>query len=433
MRKISLVLALVLVITITLSALVFADEQMDNVKKSSYDPNTEYEPDYEALESKYKKIAINDVIGLGATPAELTSDASSYAVEKEWYEYIAYSKYPVGVLPINGKSDQRILFYDPYNYSEAMIMEVNNDVSAQQAGFSTANSIQTSYTRESSYSYSQSSEITKEMSVQEPAVDYSETKGEVNSTATNVNRSMGTVAGLSGGISSTMGSSVSNTFGISNTTGLSNTTGFQVEAGGGAAGALGIPKATVSNDTSISNDTTISNDITVGVETSISVSLGTSLEASMEVTNGFESAMSNSSERTKNIIAARITSATGVSNAYTKGWTSSESYTVTTTYEAAYFQENGNPYSWKVMAYDVKMPLKADIQYYVNGEWVTVDSDYFILTTLHGTCRSWIENSVVYFEHWGTGEKVTYNEFWKQFFTKESLQRAYETKLYPNN
>ena len=45
----------------------------------------------------------------------------------------------------------------------------------------------------------------------------------------------------------------------------------------------------------------------------------------------------------------------------------------------------------------------------------------------------WLQNNVAYYEHWGTGEPVTWDEFWSQFFTEEKLIEAYKNKLYPDN
>ena len=79
------------------------------------------------------------------------------------------------------------------------------------------------------------------------------------------------------------------------------------------------------------------------------------------------------------------------------------------------------------------MPMYYIVQRKVGDEWINVGEDFCLLTTLQGTCRSWIENNVVYYEHWGTGEKVTWNDFWSGFFTKEGLAAAYQNKLYPDN
>ena len=79
------------------------------------------------------------------------------------------------------------------------------------------------------------------------------------------------------------------------------------------------------------------------------------------------------------------------------------------------------------------MPMKYQVEYLVDNEWVFGGFNYCLLTTIQGTTRSWIQNNVVYYEHWGTGEAVTWDEFWNQFFTEERLIAAYRNRLYPDN
>ena len=88
---------------------------------------------------------------------------------------------------------------------------------------------------------------------------------------------------------------------------------------------------------------------------------------------------------------------------------------------------------WKIIKYTVKMPMKYQTEYLVDNEWVFGDYNYCLLTTIQGTTRAWMQNSVVYYEHWGTGEAVTWDEFWNQFFTEERLIAAYRNRLYPDN
>ena len=81
--------------------------------------------------------------------------------------------------------------------------------------------------------------------------------------------------------------------------------------------------------------------------------------------------------------------------------------------------------------YTVQMPMKCAAQYKYQGEWITVGTVYCMLTTIKGTCRTWLENGQAYYEDWGCGEPVVAEDFWAQFMTKEQLMNAYENKLYP--
>ena len=66
------------------------------------------------------------------------------------------------------------------------------------------------------------------------------------------------------------------------------------------------------------------------------------------------------------------------------------------------------------------------------GEWVVAETNYYILATVEGTCREWI-NNVAYIEDWRTGEPVAVENFWKEFFSKESLMKAYKENMLPTN
>lgn len=78
------------------------------------------------------------------------------------------------------------------------------------------------------------------------------------------------------------------------------------------------------------------------------------------------------------------------------------------------------------------MPMYFQAEYLVDGEWIYGEGNYCTINTIQGTCRAWLENNVAYYEHWGTGQPVTWDEFWGQFFTEESLIAAYKNKLYPD-
>ena len=114
----------------------------------------------QAVSSKYESLNINDITGTGKNPPEITGDASAYASNKPWYEYIMYSDQPVSSFRLN--DDWRLIFYDPYEYSGSMVMEVTGEESA----WSSANSITVSYTSTNSMTDGYSSGTSYSSSVQ---------------------------------------------------------------------------------------------------------------------------------------------------------------------------------------------------------------------------------------------------------------------------
>ena len=111
----------------------------------------------------------------------------------------------------------------------------------------------------------------------------------------------------------------------------------------------------------------------------------------------------------------------------------SGSQTVGVSYNAVYFNEEGAPLQWTVVGYTVYLPIFVEVEELVNGEWVKSDEAYCVMKTLEGHCRAFIRNGTAYCEHWATGEPVTWDNFWDQFFTKESIVEAWQNKLIPNN
>lgn len=80
---------------------------------------------------EYEKPSIGEIVGDGAYPAEKDSSESSATAEKEWYEYITYSKEPIGYYEVPSispliPSRVRYVYYDPYDYSYGLVMEVED-------------------------------------------------------------------------------------------------------------------------------------------------------------------------------------------------------------------------------------------------------------------------------------------------------------------
>lgn len=356
-------------------------------------------------ESIHEKIDISDITGEIAEPPELNSAASSIAKEKEWYEYVYYSNLPVAYYYLDDET--RLAFYDPYDYSNALVMEVDDSIT----DWSSMNTLQVSYTTSNTIS---------------------ETSGETTESVTSV------------------------LHGYEDTT----TTSF-----GESVVTTKMRNRTEEYSTSKIKDTTDDNSIQWGIEEKIEAKLplvgGTEVTGTQSWVTGrvyttSEVISDNKDERgnpmigyTKsndettvttgahtdtitNHVSARITTATGTKLTSSIELSTTNSTTITKTYHAGYFNANGSPLQWKIIKYTVLMPMKYQVQRLVDDEWVFGDYSYCLLTTIEGTCRAWLQNNVAYYEHWGTGEPVTWDEFWNQFFTKESLVAAYQNKLYPD-
>ncbi len=98
-------------------------------------------------ETKYEKPSVGDIAQDGAYPDEIESSSSAHAQEKEWYEYITYSKKPIEEIQVG---NTKLVFYDPYDYNYGMIMEFTNPKSDfgdyyDSEGYTTANEISVSY------------------------------------------------------------------------------------------------------------------------------------------------------------------------------------------------------------------------------------------------------------------------------------------------
>ncbi len=105
---------------------------------------------------KYEKPSVGEIAQDGAYPDEVKSNSSANAQEKDWYEYITYSKTPIEEIQLGNK---KFVFYDPYDYNYGMIMEFSDPKSNfgdyyDSEGYTTANEISVSYSVSNSHSWS---------------------------------------------------------------------------------------------------------------------------------------------------------------------------------------------------------------------------------------------------------------------------------------
>ena len=257
---------------------------------------------------KYEKPAVGDIAQDGAYPDEKKSDSSPNGQEKQWYEYVTYSKIPIYEIKAG---NQKLVFYDPYDYNYGLVMELSNpsnefgDYYDGEEGYTTANEISVTYS-------------------------------------------------------------------VSSTTTWNHA--WSVELGFEESGGVEIPLLA---------------------------------KGEMKFTQTF---------------------------GYNGSWTNSDdsSASKTVTYNALYFNSNGTPYRWRIVKYTVYLPLYCECQIFKNGEWIVVETNYCLLTTVEGTCREWI-NEVAYVEDWRTGEPMQVENFWKEYYSTYDLLDAYINQLIPQN
>lgn len=305
--------------------------------------------------SKYEKPTVQDITGLGSSPYELSSSASAMATEKQWYEYITYCNQPVGQSEVD--SNTRLVFYDPYSYTNATIMELQGEDNE----WSSANTYTESYTTSDSETWGDSTTTTETESI----------------TGTN------------------------------------------------ADGIIQNKESGIHNRNSKWTDISTSDSASAGMEVNAEFK---SLFHAVDI--GFSMDIGRSTTTTE--IADRFSRQYGVSKNRSHSSTKGTSETITRTFNAAYFNQYGSPLQWKVVMYEVFLPLKVEMQKKDGEEWYTVDTAYCKLKTLDGLSRAYIKDNKTYIEDWGTGEPVLWEDFENSFFNEEKLVAAYKDKLYPN-
>jgi len=359
--------------------------------------------------SKYAKPDFSSITGEGSNPPELRGDASALGMEKQWYEYIAYSSNPVGIVNLN--STQRVIYYDPYDYNSCLIMRVKGDITE----WGTANEI--SFTYETVATHVIRTETSNEIltTIGEDIIDGG------SKTTTNDQ----TKETTTGWIKET---------GKQEQTGTINEKGFDwgfeekltfeetVTFGTPliAEGGLKFGQEIGANQLNHANEQTY--DLKNSINTEQNYKLTTE-----------KSGPPVETDETTWSVSKKFEKATGVSTTTGDEWSTTEGRSVTTTYLAQYFNEEGSPLSWKIIQYAVFLPLRYDLQTKVGSEWLTVYSGYSLITPIQGTCRAYMRNNVAYIEDWGTGLPVTWDDFWRSFFTVESLTAAYKNNLYPDS
>lgn len=438
--KVSAIILAVLMPVLTAS-MAFAQETTANSVGSDSSGNSEptgtSEQDNETKVSKYDKLDINELTGHGKEPEDISVSAGATYQEKAWYEYITYSDHAVASYRLD--DDSRILFFDPYSYSNSMVMDVDFDVNTTQFGTMSSYSVSSSTSKtisacsESTYTNSSSTQTSgkdttgtsvnsegSSKTIYNHYID-NETTGTVNEKTTYHynNREYDTS-------SETIGSSFSSATGV--------------ETGGEAGFLVGKVNINLSETITIGNgrDKTTNHNVEWYVdeqnhETKYSPDYKTTTKYL-----GDDTVENNSTSTTEGWtqLSARVTKTLGSSSSTSNSWSESESSSVTKTYAATHFASDGvTPLPWAVVHYKVQMPMKCCLQVKYSGEWITLSTIYSLLTTVQGTCRAWMQNGQTYYEDWGNGEPVVETEFWSNFLTVDRLVEMYtnpeKDKLYP--
>ena len=431
-RRITRIVAIILAVIMPIMTAAFTYVNAEDSQGSS---TTEKGS---AKESKYDKLDINDLTGHGKEPEDISVSAGATYQEKAWYEYVTYSDHAVASYRVD--DDTRLLFYDPYTYSNAMVMDVDFDANTTQ--FDTMSSYSISHTTSKSLSTAMSSTSTLTSAVQTSGRDVSGTEV-TNDGYTKTIYNHDTVASTGGTVTSTNDYEYKLMLSASETASLSETISASVTAGAEVA-----VKAALPNEASVT--TTAKESVTAGTSTQVggSVTLNegwvtdkttnkTKYSDDYKTTtkyNGEDTVENHTSSTTEgwSELSARVTKTVGSSTTTNTTWSETESTTVTKTYQATHFASDGvTPLPWAIVHYKVQMPMKTCFQVKYSGEWVTLSTVYCLLTTVQGTCRAWMQNGQTYYEDWGNGEPVVETEFWSNFMTRENLMAAYNDKLYP--
>lgn len=414
-RVIAIVLAMLMPVS---TALTFMASGEGSTDSGTADNTT--------ITEKYAKPDLNALIGIGGEPEELSVSAGATYQEKAWYEYVSYSENAVCSYRLN--DDYRILFYDPYTYTNSMIMDVQFD--AATTDFDTMSSYTVSNTTSKTINTCTESTYTDSSATQTSGLDQYHVDVQNGGKATTTYNHDTTVT-----TKGTVKEDTKYTYKSIEylTESLTTTVGTETGATLGATGAGTTVSASLQESVQINNNVAIvqdgqthTTDYGSGYKTTTTNSGKSTVEDNTNsVTDGWEQ------------LAARVTKTTGSSSSTSTSWSETESVTVSKTYVATHFASDGvTPLPWAIVHYSVQMPMKCCLQVKYSGEWVTLSTVYCLLTTVKGTCRAWRQNGQVYYEDWGNGEPVVENDFWSQFLTVDRLIQLYngtedQKKLYP--
>lgn len=371
---------------------------------------------------KYISPDINELSGMGKEPEDLSVSAGAEYMEKAWYEYVTYSDKAVASYRLD--DDARLLFYDPYTYTNAMVMDVKFDATTSEFDTMSSYTISktTSKTIEACYSSTDTSTHATQTSGKDVTHSDVTNRGE---TKTKYNHSVDDET--SGSKKEWTEYEYKPIEYETKSTSLVAVGTSESAIGGTDVFVETIVIGTERNDTTEEHKEWLTNKTTNHTEYSGDYKTSTKYTGEDTVEYNTTSTTEGWTE-----LSARVTKTLGSARSTSNSWSEEESVTVTKNYAATHFASDGvTPLPWAIVHYEVQMPMKVCMQIKNSGEWITVSTVYSMLTTVKGTCRAWMQNGQVYYEDWGTGEPVVATDFWAQFLTKEQLMEAYSNKLYP--
>ena len=384
-------------------------------------------------QKKYDSPDINELTGHGEEPEELSVSAGATYQEKAWYEYVTYSERAICSYRIS--DNERILFYDPYTYTNALVSDVKFDPNTTK--YETMSEYSVSFSTSKTLSACAESTYTNTSATQTSGKDeygFEVTNG--GSTITTYNHD--TTVTTEGTVKENTEykydkreyETTSNT--LCEHIQIASKTGFEASTGISLATIATTEEITVGSTTDIGKTTNHNVQwYQTGIEKTTDYGPGYKTTTTNSGTSTLEDKTTSTTEGWEQL-SARVTKTLGSSSSTSTAWSEAESTTVTKTYAATHFSSDGvTPLPWAVVDYSVQMPMKCCYQIMYSGEWITVSTVYCLLTTIQGTCRTWMNNGQAYIEDWGSGEPVLYDEFWSQFMTKDQLVQAYQNKLYP--
>lgn len=392
-----------------------------------------------STKTKYVSPDINELSSLGKEPEDISVTAGAEYLEKAWYEYVVYSEKAVASYRLDDNT--RLLFYDPYTYTNSMVMEVEFDATTTE--FDTMSEYSISKTNTKSITACVSSTDTSTRTVQTSGEDRTiAIVDTVGNTKTQYNHDV--VEETTGSVLEytdfqySLWTTVNESGSTSESFTTTSTAGSETEFGIDGLGLMPEFKETIvisgSAETSNGSESgwEINNEWLTDLETHT-----TEYSPDYKTTTKYSGEEDISKRETSTTegwtqLSARVTKSTGSSRSTSTSWSEEESVTVTKTYAATHFASDGvTPLPWAIVHYEVLMPMKCVMQVKHSGEWVNVSTVYTLLSTVKGTCRAWMQNGQVYYEDWGSGEPVVASDFWGQFMTREQLMAAYSNKLYP--
>ena len=411
-RKVIKVSAVILAVLMPVLTASVAFAQDDNPG------NGGTEPSGEAKASKYDKLDINELTGHGKEPEDISVSAGAAYQEKAWYEYVTYSDHAIASYRVD--DDTRLLFYDPYTYSNAMVMDVDFDANSTQ--FDTMSTYSISYSSKKTMGACVSSTDTSTSATQTSGKDVTGTKVEnQGSSKTTYNHS------IENKTQGTVENTANYEYKLYETDSHAEATTISTLS---AFGGTDVFKESITiggTDTDTHNEAWLTDKVTNKTKYSNNYKTSTDYVGHDDVEN-----KSNSTTEGWTQLSARVTKTLGSSSSTSNSWSEEDSTTITKTYAATHFASDGiTPLPWAIKHYRVQMPIKACLQVKYSGEWITLSTAYSLMTTVQGTCRSWMQNGQTYYEDWGNGEPVVENEFWSKFMTRENLMAACSEKLYP--